>query len=97
MLEQERFHLLERLADDVEFTKANQKAAGGIVYACNREFRRPGNCRMNNNRKQKLIDLGAETLVDALLDLAVHSGAADDMIERLIASPKENVQRFNSF
>ena len=49
---------------------------------------------MNDNRKQKLIELGAETLADALLDLAVHSDTADDLIERLIATPKENVQRF---
>lgn len=49
---------------------------------------------MKNNRKQKLIDLGAEFLADALLDLAVYSDGADDLIERLIATPKENVQRF---
>jgi Family of unknown function (DUF6880) len=50
--------------------------------------------QMNDSRKQKLIDLGAETLAEALLDIAVHSDAADDLIERLIATPKENVQRF---
>ena len=49
---------------------------------------------MNNNRKQRLSDLGAEALADALLNLAVHSGEADDLIEQLIATPKENVQRF---
>ncbi len=49
---------------------------------------------MNNDRKQKLIDLGAESLAEVLLDLAVHSDEADDLIERLIATPKENVQRF---
>lgn len=49
---------------------------------------------MENPRKQKLIELGAETLVDALLKLVVHSDEADDLIERLIATPKENVQRF---
>lgn len=49
---------------------------------------------MGSNRKQKLIDLGAEAIADALLDLAVHSDEADDLIERLIATPKENVQRF---
>ncbi len=46
------------------------------------------------DRNKKLIDLGAEALADALLDLAVHSEEADDLIERLIATPKENVQRF---
>jgi hypothetical protein len=49
---------------------------------------------MSNERKQKLIDLGAEALADALLNLAVHSDEADELIEQLIASPEENVQRF---
>jgi hypothetical protein len=49
---------------------------------------------MKNDCRQKLIDLGAETLADALLDLAVHYDEADDLIERLIATPKENIQRF---
>ncbi len=47
-----------------------------------------------NDRKQKLIDLGADALADALLELAVHSDLADDLIERLLATPKENIQRF---
>ncbi len=45
-------------------------------------------------RKQKLIDLGADTLADALLNLAVHSDEADDLIEQLIATHRENIQRF---
>ncbi len=49
---------------------------------------------MTDYRKQKLIDLGPEALADALLNLAVHSDEADDLIEQLIATPKENVQRF---
>lgn len=49
---------------------------------------------MNTTRKQKLIDLGVDDLAEALLALAVHSEAVDDLIERLIANPKENVQRF---
>ena len=49
---------------------------------------------MDSNRKQKLIGLGADALSDALLDLAAHSEEAEDLIERLIATPKENVQRF---
>lgn len=49
---------------------------------------------MNNDRKKKMVDLGAEILADALLELALHSDVADDLIERLIATPKENVQRF---
>ncbi len=49
---------------------------------------------MTDARKQKLIDLGAETLADALLNFAVHSDEADELIEQLIATPEENVQRF---
>lgn len=49
---------------------------------------------MADSRKQKLIDLGSESLAEALLNLAVHSDEADGLIEQLIATPKENVQRF---
>jgi hypothetical protein len=49
---------------------------------------------LGSDRKQKLIALGVEALADALLNLAVHSDEADDLIEQLIATPKENVQRF---
>jgi len=40
------------------------------------------------------LNLGADVLADALLDLAVHSDEADDLIEQLVATPKENIQRF---
>jgi len=53
-----------------------------------------GKCRLNNDKKQKLIDLGAERLAHALLEIAVLNDAADDLVERLIATPKENIQRF---
>lgn len=49
---------------------------------------------MTDPRKQKLIDLGSETLAEALLNLAMRSDEANDLIEQLIATPKENVQRF---
>jgi hypothetical protein len=49
---------------------------------------------MNADRKQKLIDLKATSLADALLELAAQSGVADDLVERLIATPTENIQRF---
>jgi len=48
---------------------------------------------MDNDRKQKLIDLEAESLADALLELATLSGVADDLVERLVATPTENIQR----
>lgn len=49
---------------------------------------------MPNDRKQKLIDLGADALADALLDVAVHSDEAYNLIEQMITTPKENVRRF---
>lgn len=51
---------------------------------------------MESSRKTKLVALGADTLADALLDLAVRLDAADDLIEQLIATPKENVRRYKS-
>jgi hypothetical protein len=50
----------------------------------------------NNDRKEKLIDLGPEALADALLNLAAYSDTVDDRIEQLIAVPTENVQRFKN-
>lgn len=51
---------------------------------------------MVDSRKLKLMDLGTEALADALLELAVQNERADDLVERLIAVPKENVKRFKS-
>jgi hypothetical protein len=50
--------------------------------------------KMDDSRKQKLIHRGAEALADALLQLAVNSVEVDDLIEQLIATPKEHVLRF---
>jgi len=41
-----------------------------------------------------LTKLGVESLADALLELAIQSDAADDMVDRLIATPQENTVRF---
>lgn len=49
---------------------------------------------MKRDKKQRLIDLGAESLTEVLLDLALQSDAADDLVARLIATPRENVKRF---
>jgi len=51
-------------------------------------------CPDLSDRKQKLIDLETESLADALLKLAAQSAAADDLVERLIATPTENIKRF---
>lgn len=49
---------------------------------------------MTNNRKQKLIALAPETLADALLSRSMVPGDVSDLIGQLIATPKENEQRF---
>jgi len=48
------------------------------------------------DRKQRLLDLGANQLADALLELANRDDAADDLVERMIATPQENIKRFKA-
>lgn len=49
---------------------------------------------MPDPQKQKLVELGPEILADALLNFAVSFPKAQELIERLIATPDENVGRF---
>jgi len=49
---------------------------------------------MADSKKQKLISLGADALAEALLELAIHSDEVDNLVERLTATPAENVRRF---
>lgn len=49
---------------------------------------------MSADRKRKLTVLGVEALADALLELAERVEVVDDLVERLIATPKENIQRY---
>ncbi|AEV29415.1 hypothetical protein SpiGrapes_1608 [Sphaerochaeta pleomorpha str. Grapes] len=49
---------------------------------------------MPDNRKQKLMDLGLETLADTLLELADHIALVDDKINTLVAPEKENIKRY---
>lgn len=49
---------------------------------------------MNSDRKQRLLTLAQERLADALLELATRDDAADDLVERMIATPQENIERF---
>ena len=51
---------------------------------------------MADDRKDRLINLGSEKLTDALLELAIHCDTADTLIQRLIASPLENIKRFKN-
>lgn len=50
----------------------------------------------NSLRRKKLINLGADTLADAILDLADYVHEIHDLVERLIATPKENELRFKN-
>lgn len=52
--------------------------------------------KMEDDLKNKLVNLGAEVLADALLELAQHSGYAVDLTERLLATPDQNLQRFKN-
>ena len=51
---------------------------------------------MEADRKKKLIALGPEVLATALLELSVYVDAADDLVERLIATSKENIHRYQA-
>jgi len=51
---------------------------------------------MDSDRKKKLIEKGPEALADALLELAQRVDAADDLVKRLIATPKENIRRYKT-
>lgn len=66
-----------------------------IVYAILREIQNKG-VQMADQRKQQLMDLGTEALAEALLDLAARDHTADDLVERMIATPKENIARFKA-
>ncbi|MGD9366030.1 MAG: hypothetical protein PVH87_10055 [Desulfobacteraceae bacterium] len=46
------------------------------------------------DRRKKLTALGAEVLADGLLELAERVEVVDDLVEHLIATPKENIQRY---
>ena len=46
------------------------------------------------DRRKKLTVLGEEVLADGLLELAERVEVVDDLVERLIATPKENIQRY---
>ena len=49
---------------------------------------------MENDRKQKLINLGAEALAEALLEYSILSNETNDLVERLIATPQGHIRRF---
>ena len=49
-----------------------------------------------DDQRNKLINLGPETLADTLLDLGARSEDAATVVERMTSSPKENQKRFKS-
>lgn len=51
---------------------------------------------MSEHRKQRLVQLGPDTLADALLGLASRDQAAYDVVGRMLAAPEENVKRFKA-
>lgn len=48
---------------------------------------------MKNNKKQKLLDLGPECLANTILELADKYELIRDVVDRLTATPAENIQR----
>ena len=48
---------------------------------------------MSDTTKSRLVKLGADTLAGALVELIQMSPETQDMVERLLASPEERVQR----
>lgn len=50
----------------------------------------------DEEQKKRLIDQGAEKLADALINLSLINEDADDLVKRLISTPKENIKRFKS-
>ena len=51
---------------------------------------------MSSKRKQKLIDLGAELLAESLIELAERLDVANDLVERILTTPMENIKRFKT-
>lgn len=52
------------------------------------------NSIMTKHDRNQLIELGAETLADTLLSLCQISPEANNTVKRLLATPKENVKRY---
>lgn len=49
---------------------------------------------MNDEKRQQLINLGAASLADALLELANWNERAEDLLERMISTREECIARF---
>lgn len=51
---------------------------------------------MSDDRKERLMALGEDVLAEALLDQAEKNDAVFDVVERMLATPEENVERFRA-
>jgi len=49
---------------------------------------------MSDDKKQKLIDLGADVLADVIISLSNQNELVSAKVDQLTSTPKENVQRF---
>lgn len=49
---------------------------------------------MNHDRRQKLLNLGADKLAGALMELAGSIDAVDDLVERITQTPQGNIERY---
>jgi hypothetical protein len=49
---------------------------------------------VDDEKRHRLIDLGAESLADALLELANWDERAEDLLERMISTREESITRF---
>ena len=52
--------------------------------------------QISDQRRERLIKLGAQVLSDSLLELAQRHDDANDMVERLISTKEQNVLRFKN-
>lgn len=49
---------------------------------------------MNEAERNHLIELGPESLADALLGLSIRNEAANELVKRMVSKPNENIDRF---
>ncbi len=49
---------------------------------------------MTNSKRNQLIELGADMLADMLLSLCDTSPGADDLVTRVLATPEQNIKRY---
>ena len=59
-------------------------------------IRRAEQTEMKENRKDRLIELGSEALAEALLELESRNDAVHEVVERMLATPNENIKRFKT-